>query len=60
MSELQEFIDNEEMSYQFAILDIKNAIDLYGMDILKDALSTYYAATPSLTNVVVPDTMLVQ
>jgi hypothetical protein len=58
MSELQDFIDNEEMSYQFAMLDIKNAIDLYGLDIIKDALSNYYPR--DLTNMVIPDTMLVQ
>jgi hypothetical protein len=58
MSELQDFIDNEEMSYQFAMLDIKNAIALYGLDIIKDALSNYYPR--DLTNMVIPDTMLVQ
>jgi hypothetical protein len=58
MSNLQDLFDEEEMSYQFAMMNIKIAIDLYGMDILKDALSSYYAS--NLTNAVIPDTMLVQ
>lgn len=58
MSSLQDFIDEDEMSYQFAMIDIKNAIDIYGIDIIKEALSSYYPR--DLTNVVVPDTMYVQ
>ena len=58
MSKLQELVDRNEMDYQFAILDIKNAIATYGIDILAEVLPSYYI--PDLTNVVVPDTMLVQ
>lgn len=58
MSKLQDLVDRNEMDYQFAILDIKNAIATYGIDILAEVLPSYYI--PDLTNVVVPDTMLVQ
>jgi hypothetical protein len=58
MSELQEFVDRNEMDYQFAILDIKNAISTYGIDILAEVLPAYHI--PDLTNIVIPDTMLVQ
>jgi len=58
MSKLQDLIDADEMGYQFAMFDIRNAIDTYGIEILKDALSNYYPR--DLTNLVIPDTMLVQ
>ena len=58
MSKLQDLIDADEMGYQFAMFDIINAIDTYGIEILKDALSNYYSS--DLTNLVIPDTMLVQ
>jgi hypothetical protein len=46
------------MDYEFAILDIKNAISTYGIDILAEVLPSHLIT--HLTNVVVPDTMLVQ
>ena len=58
MSSLQDLFDEEEMSYQFAMMNIKIAIDTYGMDILKDALSSYYET--NLTNAIVPDIMYIQ
>jgi hypothetical protein len=58
MSELQEFVDRNEMDYQFAILDIKNAISTYGIDILAEVLPSHLIT--HLTNVMIPDTMLVQ
>ena len=58
MSKLQDLVDRNEMDYQFAILDIKNAISTYGIDILAEVLPAYNI--PNLTNLVTPDTMLVQ
>ena len=58
MSKLQEFVDRNEMDYEFAILDIKNAISTYGIDILAEVLPSHLIT--HLTNVVIPDTMLVQ
>ena len=58
MSKLQDLVDRNEMDYQFAILDIKNAISTYGIDILAEVLPSHLIT--HLTNVMVPDTMLVQ
>jgi hypothetical protein len=58
MSKLQNLVDRNEMDYQFAILDIKNAISTYGIEILAEVLPSY--SIPDLTNLVIPDTMLVQ
>jgi hypothetical protein len=58
MSELQDLVDRNEIEYQFAILDIKRAISTYGIEILAEVLPSY--TIPDLTNLVVPDTMLVQ
>ena len=52
MSELQDFVDESETTYQFALLDVKNAIDTYGIEIVFEALD--------LTNIVMSDTMYVQ
>jgi len=62
MSELQDFVDENEIGYQYALLDIKNAIDVYGIEILAEALSSYINDNVDLdlTNIVVPDTMYVQ
>jgi hypothetical protein len=46
------------MDYQFAILDIRNAISTYGIEILAEVLPS--CQVTHLTNLVVPDTMLVQ
>ena len=58
MSNLQE----NETGYQFAILDIQNAIAQYGIEIIADALSSYVIDNYDLdlTNIHIPDTMLVQ
>ena len=58
MSKLQELVDRNEMDYQFAILDIRNAISTYGIEILTEVLPS--CQVTHLTNLVVPDTMLVQ
>ncbi len=58
MSSLQDLFDEEEMSYQFAMMNIKIAVELYGTDIIKDALSSYYES--NLTNAIVPDIMYIQ
>ena len=58
MSKLQDLVDRNEMDYQFAILDIKNAISTYGIEILAEVLPSYII--PDLTNLVILDTMLVQ
>jgi len=58
MSKLQELVDRNEMDYEFAILDIKNAISTYGIDILAEVLPSHLIT--HLTNVVVSDTILVQ
>jgi hypothetical protein len=58
MSKLQELVDVNEMDYQFAIIDIRNAIETYGIDILAEVLPS--CQVTHLTNLVVPDTMLVQ
>ena len=50
--EAEDFVDENETNYQFALLDVKNAIDIYGIDIVFEALD--------LTNIVMPDTMYVQ
>ena len=62
MSDLQDFVDENEIGYQYALLDIKNAIDVYGIEILAEALSSYINDNVDLdlTNIVVPDTMYVQ
>ena len=33
MSKLQELVDANEMDYQFAIIDIRNAIETYGIEL---------------------------
>ena len=58
MSKLQDLVDRNEMDYQFAILDIRNAISTYGIEILAEVLPS--CQVTHLTNLVVPDTMLVQ
>ena len=58
MSKLQDLVDRNEMDYQFAILDIRNAISTYGIEILAEVLPS--CQVTHLTNFVVPDTMLVQ
>ena len=58
MSKLQDLVDKNEMDYQFAILDIRNAISTYGIEILAEVLPS--CQVNHLTNLVVPDTMLVQ
>jgi hypothetical protein len=58
MSKLQDLVDANEMDYQFAIIDIKNAIETYGIDILAEVLPS--CQVTHLTNLVMPDTMLVQ
>jgi hypothetical protein len=62
MSELQDFVDENEIGYQYAMLDIKNAIDAYGIEILLEAIANYVNDNVELdlTNIVVPDTMYVQ
>ena len=62
MSDLQDFVDENEIGYQYAILDIKNAIEAYGVEILAEALSSYINDNVDLdlTNIVIPDTMYVQ
>jgi hypothetical protein len=52
----------DETGYQFAMLDIKNAIDTYGIEILAEALSEYIEGEVDLdlTNILIPDTMYVQ
>ena len=62
MSELQDFVDENEIGYQYAMLDIKNAIDAYGIEILFEVLGNYIDDNVDLdlTNIVVPDTMYVQ
>lgn len=62
MSELQDFVDENEIGYQYAMLDIKNAIDVYGIEILFEALGNYIDDNVDLdlTNIVVPDIMYVQ
>ena len=62
MSDLQDFVDENEIGYQYAILDIKNAIEAYGVKILAEALSSYISDNVDLdlTNIVIPDTMYVQ
>ena len=62
MLELQDFVDENEIGYQYAILDIKNAIEAYGVEILAEALSSYISDNVDLdlTNIVIPDTMYVQ
>ena len=62
MSELQDFVDENEIGYQYAMLDIKNAIESYGIEILFEALSNYIDDNIDLdlTNIVVPDIMYVQ
>jgi len=53
---------NDETGYQFAMIDIKNAIDTYGIEILAEALSEYIEGEVDLdlTNILIPDTMYVQ
>jgi hypothetical protein len=58
MSKLQDLVDKNEMDYQFAIIDIRNAIETYGIDILAEVLPS--CQITYLTNLVMPDTMLVQ
>ena len=58
MSKLQDLVDKNEMDYQFAILDIRNAISTYGIERLAEVLPS--CQVNHLTNLVVPDTMLVQ
>ena len=62
MSELQDFVDENEIGYQYAMLDIKNAIGVYGIEILFEALGNYIDDNVDLdlTNIVVPDIMYVQ
>ena len=57
MSNLQ-----DETGYQFAMIDIKNAIDTYGIEILAEVLSEYIEGEVDLdlTNILIPDTMYVQ
>lgn len=52
----------DETGYQFAMLDIKNAIDTYGIEILAEVLSEYIEGEVDLdlTNILIPDTMYVQ
>lgn len=52
MSELQDFVDENEIGYQFALLDVKNAIDTYGIEIVFQALD--------LTSISIPDKMVIQ
>lgn len=58
MSKLQDLVDKNEMDYQFAILDIKNALETYGIEILAEVLPS--CQVTHLTNLIIPDTMLVQ
>jgi hypothetical protein len=53
---------NDETGYQFAMIDIKNAIDTYGIEILAEVLSEYIEGEVDLdlTNILIPDTMYVQ
>ena len=52
----------DETGYQFAMIDIKNAIDTYGIEILAEVLSEYIEGEVDLdlTNILIPDTMYVQ
>jgi hypothetical protein len=61
MSKLQDFLD-DETGYQFAILDIKNAIDNYGLSVVLEAISSYRNDNHDLdlTNLRILDTMMVQ
>ena len=58
MSNLKE----NNTGYQFAIIDIQNAIDVYGVEIVIEALSGYIDDNYELdlTNIQIPDTMYVQ
>ena len=58
MSNLKE----NDTGYQFAIIDIQNAIDVYGVEIVIEALSGYIDDNYELdlTNIQIPDTMYVQ
>ena len=58
MSKLQDLVDRNEMDYEFAIIDIKNAISTYGIGILAEVLPS--CQVTHLTNLIMPDTMLVQ
>jgi len=66
MSKLQYFVVEDENGYQNSLLDIENAISTYGVEILFRALINHVTdhvvaeQESDLTNVVVPDTMLVQ
>jgi hypothetical protein len=66
MSKLQDFVDEDEKGYKNSLLDIENAISTYGVEILFRALINHVTdhvvaeQESDLTNVVVPDTMLVQ
>ena len=53
---------NDETGYQFAMIDIKNAIDTYGIEILAEVLSEYIEGEVDLdlTNILIPDIMYVQ
>lgn len=62
MSTLQDVVDENEISYQYAILDIKNAISNYGIGIVLEAIESYTNGNVNLdlTNVCIPDTITVQ
>ena len=72
MSELQEFTEQQELEYIAAVMDIKNAIEKFGPEVMLEALQLcsnisnvmYHEQDAEeetdLTNVVIPDTMYVQ
>jgi hypothetical protein len=62
MSTLQDVVDENEIGYQYAILDIKNAISNYGIDIVLEAIDSYVNDNVNLdlTNIYIPDTITFQ